>query len=1060
MQFANVFSIPPDLKFLPTLVDRVLDGTLLPEGYDISDPLALADISIYLPTQRSVRLLEKMFLQRAGKNAIILPNIKSLGSGESEDEVYFQDEPLDIPADETIPPAISLIARQIILAQLILSWGAAMRESNGEEAAYIPRSATQAAWLASDLGELLDRAATEEISWSGLKDLVPEDYAAFWQISLEFLKIATEHWPQILKERGMCEKAERRDRLLDLECQRIGSITSPVIAAGSTGTLPSTARLLSAIARHPSGALVLPGLDFSMGEETFEAMIGLKKDIQPEPGHPQFGLNTLLTDYIKIKRDEVKEIGPREPIRARRSDIVSKAMLPTEFTDQWLSLRTDLAQETIDAAFKNVCLIEARNDAEEAMAIACAIREFVEYESGEIALITPDRALARRVALELQRWDLFVDDSAGRPIAKTQPAILALLILEVLEKDFAPAPLLALLKHPQANFGMDKGDVRRAARVLDIAILRGPRLTNGSKGILKRLKDLADELLGGTGREPESALEDEISVPKNPRGLHPSVKALGQEDFSLAVSLATAVQKCFSTLENLVADGKSLPLRKLAQAHFTAYEQIASSTLQQDPAHSAVITVFTDIENEPASSINVSPLEFQSVFSAILGTKTIRSIGTDDPRILILGALEARLLHPQCVILAGMDEGSWPRNADTDAFMSRGMRAGIGLEMPERRIGLAAHDVIQGMGADRVILSRAHKRGGSPAVRSRWLQRLAAFSGESVTNQMAARGERYLEYARAFNLPRQVAKPHPAPKPRPPVEIRPTKLSVTRIETWIRDPYIIYADYILGLKPVEPLGKMPDFSTRGTIIHDILDRFAKGWDESFDESALERLNEIGHLLFKSALGDFPDQFTLWWPRFQKIAEAYVKWECARDDSILKRNSEISAGYAYEIDGQEFKITGTADRIDEKRDGTLALIDFKTGRVPTAKEAKVGFAAQLPLEVAMIKRGAFNFVSPFSSRPISEIGWLKFDGLTNEPKFTSALIKPKKGEVGDTAEDLGDLAEDQLIKIVRAYRNQEKAYLSRPRPDFEITYESPYDHLARVKEWRLSEESDQ
>ncbi|MEP6444948.1 MAG: double-strand break repair protein AddB [Hyphomicrobiales bacterium] len=1066
-QRANVYTIPPDVPFLKTLANAILDGSLLPPNFDSADPLALSTITIYLPTQRSVRLLEDAFLEAASTPTLILPAIKALGSVD-EDDIYFDVNQFAEP-DQSVLPAISPITRQLVLTRLVMSWGQAMSKQDsavrsGDQPLLVPASSADAAWLAADLGDLLDRAITEEISWDKLGSLVEaKDLAAFWELSVEFLKIVTELWPALLKERGLIDPAARRDLLIGQEQARLATTNGPVIAAGSTGTLPSTARFLAAVAKLPNGRLVLPGFDKSLDDAFYEAIGGTDKRDQAISGHPQYGLKQLLTDYVKILPSEVEELGTRNQAAQNRSTLVSHAMLPAPVTNHWPHLRAQFNDEQVARAFEGITFVNAKSDSDEALAIAAALREFVGTTEGYAALVTPDRALARRVALELQRWGLKVDDSAGRPLPKTALAILSQLTIETVSSQFEPVKLLALLKHPLATFGLEPLEVRRAARVLDLAILRGPRIAGGMRGLSNRLDNMRNEVMRGTGKEPDVTGSEPVDREEAKRAisrLHPAIKGYSIEDWDAAEVLVARLRGIFEPLEALFSAGDTVPVSTLSKAHQAALSLIEGEGAKPQPARKEIANLFETTQLPDGDDFVVMPHEYPKLYRALLGNGTVRERGAEDPRILILGALEARLLNPEFIILAALDEGSWPKQADTDAFMSRSMRAEMALEAPERRIGLAAHDVCQGLGAPRVMLTRAAKRGGTPTVMSRWLQRLLALIGQDHAKSLEQRGRAYLNHASSLDKPLSVSPPNvERPNPKPPVETRPTSLSVTRIEVWVRDPYAIYADRILQLKSIDPLGHMPGFAERGTIIHEALDRFNQKWDGVVSEEALQRFLEIGRELFMEEMADFPDQRALWWPRFERIAHAYLAWEENREPQPTKRHSEVYARLPIPVDGQDFVLSGTVDRLDVLSDGSLSIIDFKTGNPPSAKQVKSGLASQLPLEVLMHHRGAFEPQSLAQDMPVSELGWVKLDGREDQAHLQSAIQSVKKDEVPDTPDDLGDMAEKQLLGLIKQYRDPNQGYMSRPRPDFDFRYVGPYDHLARVKEWLVADQEE-
>ncbi len=445
----HVFTIPAGVAFLDALVEALLDGRLV-AGFDPSDPFALADTTLYLPTRRAAREIRGCFLRRLGR-PLLLPKIRTLGDiDEDEPETLIENA-------GALPPAVPEVERQLVLTGLVLNWAGALARSAAnlpDEELIVPASPADAARLAASLARLLDQVGTETSAWQGLFSAAPAELADYWAITLEFLRIVTEFWPKHLAERGLIDPGTRRDLMIRAEAERLARVgaRSPVIAAGSTGSVPATAALLAAIARLGNGAVVLPGLDQDLDEESWEA-IGVGEHEPAGAGHPQYGLKLLLQTF-GIRRDAVRLLTRASPALQVRDRFVSEAMRPASTTELWVQGPALSADEKREA-LSEVGIVEAANEREEALAVAVLLRRSVETEEEVAALITPDRGLARRVAVELRRWGIDVDDSAGRPLGQTAPGIFARLVAEVALGGAGAEPLLALLKHPLAAFGLD-----------------------------------------------------------------------------------------------------------------------------------------------------------------------------------------------------------------------------------------------------------------------------------------------------------------------------------------------------------------------------------------------------------------------------------------------------------------------------------------------------------------------------------------------------------------------------------------------------------------------------
>src|SRR5262245_2176103 len=477
----NVFNIPASAPFLPVLIDALRSGRLV-EGFPAShDPLELARVTLYLPTRRACRLARDAFAAALAGKAAILPRIVALGDLDEDEIIFAEVATADLAEDALVlPPAIAPLDRQLLLTQLIVRWAAAIEPDQG--APLIANTPAATLVLAEDLARLIDDAITRKIDWQRLDSLVPDRFDKYWQLTLDFLKIARSYWPERLKEIGVIDAAARRDRLIEAEMKRLANSSQPVIAAGSTGSMPATAKLLAAIAQLPHGAVVLPGLDTDLDEASWRGIGGADEKTAPAAVHPQFAMHALLAQ-MGITRDAVKQIGT--PAAHGREKLASETLRPATTTDSWQTRlkEPDFATVT-DRAMAGVSVIETANAEEEALAIAVCLREAIEAPHKSAALVTPDRALARRVVAALERWEVRVDDSGGQALADTPAGIFARLVVEVAVGGLEPAPLLALLKHSLLRLGAKAGAHLRAVAALERAVLRGPRPRRGSAGLL------------------------------------------------------------------------------------------------------------------------------------------------------------------------------------------------------------------------------------------------------------------------------------------------------------------------------------------------------------------------------------------------------------------------------------------------------------------------------------------------------------------------------------------------------------------------------------------------
>jgi len=1031
----NVFTIPAGAPFLSVLAEALLDGRLGPVPDLARDPLALAGVTVLLPTRRAVRAFREALIRKLDADAAILPVIRPIGDADEED--HLLDPGIEAGAERlALPAAIGRLQRQLALADLTLAWGRGVRRDlpglAPDEPLLIPASAADAARLASDLARLMDDMETAGLAWEKIQALAPEDHAAYFQITLDFLKIAFEAWPAHLAESGLVDPVVRRDTLIRAEAERLGRSppAGPVIAAGSTGTIPASADLLKTIAGLPQGALVLPGLDQDLDEA---AWLAIGETGAASVGHPQYGLKQLL-GRLKIGRADVTPLGAVPPALAFRARLAAEALRPAETTDMWTTLRIGFAEpRALEASLAGVTYLLAHNEREEGLAIAIAIREALETPGATVAVVTPDRALARRVSAELGRWDLKVDDSAGAPLDLMPEGVFARLLAEALAEPAEPARLLALLKHPFAAFGMSPRDCRKAARVLELAVFRGRR---GHGGIAR-----LGEALAATRTETED--KDTPHVPEVRR-------RLAAYEWELAARLAVNIQTILGPLEAELRQTPEIATSLTARLFLdtlsaaAANDKRGSTGLFDGPGGEALATLLAGIEED--SRLAVAPAELPAFLATLMAEVSVTRPAGGDPRIHIWGALEARLQSADLIILGGLDEKVWPADTRTDPWLSRAMRTEIGLPPPERRIGLAAHDFAEAFAAPRVILTRAAKRGGAPTVASRWLQRLFALAGEDAVVPMQTRGDHYVALARDIDRPAGRPVPTPRPAPTPPVEQRPRRLSVTEIERLVRDPYEIYAKHVLGLQPLDPLGMVPDYAMKGNLIHDALGAFGLEWTGPYDAVARARLLEIGRKTL-AEIADFPDTHAVWQIRFEAMAKWVVDWEAKRSSEIAERRAEIAGKLELAAPAGPFTLRGRADRVDLRHDGRVEVLDFKTGTPPQAPRVLDGGAPQLGLEAAMVREGAFG--PEFAGRSIAKLFWIALSRTENGDAIRSAV------EQNRSPDEVAELVLQKLVRTIAKFDDPATGYISKAR-QVETRYPNPFDHLARVREWSLVE----
>lgn len=1027
---ARIFTVPPGQPFLIALARAILAGDLPVPGGAAPDPLSLPSYTLLLPTRRAARALHDAFLNVGGGRALLLPRIKPIAEGQEDLDLLEgaaeQVSPADYAGD--LPPAISELERRLVLTRLVMAWAEAQRRTGSGEGRLQPfagvsaRTPAQAARLGADLAKLMDAVETENASLAGLDGLVPESLSEHWQTTLEFLKIVTETWPAYLGERGLTSPMTRRNRLVLAEAARLAARppTGPVVVAGVTGSVPATAELMRSVSRLPQGAIVLPALDQRLDAETWAALT------DGDTGHPQLGLRTLL-ERLGHSREHVTVLPgcSLSPGRALRNDVVAQAMRPAATTVRWRTFASTVEKTAVADALAGVSLIEASREQDEAEAIALILREALETPGRTAALVSPDRLLARRVVTRLQSWGVRVDDSAGRPFAKTVPGAFLDLVAEAISSDFAPAELMALLKHPLTRLGLPVGQMRRAARALEIAAFRSMYLGRGLAGVEAAIERAALEASSGARRDR-------------------AIRRLWDADWTAIRDLTRRLQLATIPLAVHFDKRNSVPLATLAAAHIEVAEAFARpaeegqpSLLWQGEAGEAAAKLFAGLMDEAMPAPLLMATDYPEFYRCLISGESVRPRVPVHPRLSIWGPFEARLQQADVMVLGSLNEGTWPTATEPGAWLNRTMRKALGLPPPEEEIGRAAHDFTTFLGADRVFLTRATKVDGAPTVPSRWLMRLRALLGGLGLNDVLTAREPWLAWGRARN---HVEQRHPvaAPEPRPPLALRPRRASVSDVEQWIKNPYAIFARHVLGLEILSPLGAEPGPREKGQVVHEALSRFAARYPEHLPSNVAAELLRAAQEVLQELVGH-PRVAAFWLPRLARFADWFAETEPARRVCVDRIVAEVGGELVLEAPAGPFTLRARADRIDATGMG-LIITDYKTGALPNDKSVLVGSAPQLPLEAAIVTAGGFERVP---ARPVLALRYIRATGA--EPAGEERVVNA--GDVGALAGD----ALQGLTRLVARFDDPATPYRAVRRARFKYDYDS-YAHLARVAEW--------
>ncbi len=961
---------------------------------------------ILVPSRRAAKSLQEAYLNAFDGIPILAPTIRALGDLDADDVFLYgvgQDlsqEIIDLPA--TIDP----MKRLFVLADFII-----------EDLKPTP-TYDQALGLASVLAKFLDEMITEGAKFDDLKDLVPENFSQHWQQTLSFLHIVAEKWPEFLKNENCVDAAAYRYLLLNAQNKiwQNNQPKHPVIVAGVTGTIPIVADLLKTISDMDDGYIFLPGLDKNLTPDMLEAVA---------ESHPQYGFKTLL-NHLGCDLSSVKTLETDTSVANKTLQYITREMMrPQAMTEKWRDL------SPIDQSNrKSFTLISCDDQEEEARLCAYLLRETIEVNNKSdakaraktIYLVTPDRLLARRVISLMQKWGVALDDSAGIPLHNTQLGVWLLMLADLISHNFNVVTLMAFLKHPLTGFSKQKGWLDNAVNLFESAIIRRMKGEKSLSDILLYCKNLR------TMDEADKKISDELLI------------FFGQ------------------ILNNLIAfQGQAVGtnLKERLEHHLGFAEKIATVIDgQTEKVMDGATRLWRFDEGDEASKFfaylletldthktDYAALDYSALLKTLMQSISVRSKFGKHPHVAVLGLMEARLLHADNFILAGLNEKTWPDDTNADPFLSRQMRASLGLPTSDKAIGMAAHDFIQKLSADNVIMTRSKKVAGTPTIPSRWLMRLNAVS-EKLQIEIKD-GADILACVRHSYTHADTVTPYERPAPRPPIAARPTGLSVSGVETLMRNPYALYARKILSLSVMDPLMKKADYADRGQYIHTVLQKFTELYPANLDGDAKANLLKIG----KDILPQFCHstvQYPFWWNRFISVADFIIQHEEKWREKARVLSAEEFGEITIAHDKGETRLYAKADRIDIDEEQNLTIIDYKTGAPPSKSDIISGFSPQLPLEALIAESGGYSNGQTCTVNNLEH--WILKKG--EDSKIDRVNEKTKQ------IESFEDFLMDSYYgvqSLMAVFMDDQTPYYPVPRDDKAPKFDD-YAHLSRRKEW--------
>lgn len=957
--------------------------------------LGLARLTLLLPSTRARRTVGEAFIRHYGAEGaagLLMPRMVTVGDLDLDEALGALLDPLGA---EDIPRAIPPMRRWLALAGLL-------REELGDKApsgAALLRLARETAGTMDRL--LAEEIAPDELTGDRVLDLVG-DLAEHWQRSLETFKHVQRRWRMQLEDWDAVDPATRRNLLFRRAARRWAERppATPIVAAGVTSAAPALAEMLRVVGFLPQGAVVFPDLDLAMEAGVWDELG--RAGARPEPDseafargdavtHPQYHLKLLL-NRMGVARAEVQPWHRRGDTAAapQRSHAISALFLPPQASRGWIGLSAEKRR------LAGVRVMQCATPEEEAQAVALLVREALEAPGRRVAVVTPDRALARRIVQHLERWNIAADDSGGRPLGQTPAGRLLLLLAEVAAGGAAPVALTALLMHPLANAGIERREWLAHLRAFELG-LRGPRPREGLAPLAEIVAQIERRRPGIAAwwQAVEAVLTPLLALPPQ-------------------TSLADALAVLVAAAQALAGD--ALWSREDGRALARFVEELELSARDAG----------TDIASE----------ELDMVLRDAMEAVAVRPPWGGHARVAIYGLLEARMSRAELVICAGLNEGAWPARGAADALLAPPVLRALGVPGADFRIGLSAHDLAGALGAPEVVLSRAARDESGPTIPSRFLLRVQALLGELLPRHSETRA---VELARALTH-EEPTPPYPRPAPAPAAEQRDVSISATALDRLLGDPYQFYANRILRLGEIEAIEDEPGPAWQGTVAHRILER----WHEARRSDPAAAIEPIMTAVMTEA-NAHPLMRALWEPRLLAALEWAAGEVTASDREVVAVEEDAKGEFTFE----GVRITGKPDRIDRLPGGALAIVDYKTGKPPSAAQVEAGFALQLGVLGLIAQAGGFP-KAPGEAEAFEYWSLAKSDASPTGFGYVETPLKVGAKRSGLLPEQLLPFTEAKLREAVRGYITGAKPFRARENPDYPAY--ATYDQLMRLAEW--------
>lgn len=982
----SVYSIAAHRGFADALVAGLVPRYAEPD-------LGLSRLTLLLPSSRAARTVTEAFIRlngEEGRAGMLMPRMALVGDLDLDETLGALIDPLG--ASE-IPPSVEPTRRWLELAEMLRQEMEALGRAVPGDAGLL-RLARETAVTMDRL--LAEQVAPDDLVGDTVLDLLGS-LSGHWQDSIHLFARVQAHWLARLQERGEVDTATRRNLLFERAAKkwRSNPPDSPIVAAGVTSAAPALARLLRVIAALPQGAVILPDLDLAM-EDAAWSELG-RAGQSDEPGgeifargdaltHPQYHLKLLL-NRMGVNRAEVKPWHRKGMGAApwERSHAISSLFLPAEASKAWVDLPADKRK------LAGVRLLALPNTDAEAQAIAIRVRDALEVSERRIAVITPDRSLARRVVRHLERWNIVADDTAGRPLNLTASGRFLLQLAELASEALAPVQLIAALSHPLVKRDDDRRAWLENVRAFERR-LRGPRPAPGLENL--------------------TAIAKQAKVTDWWDGVAP-------------------------LLQSVLDQGEKVPLAGALDRLVTLAEALAGNAVWAQEDGRALARFVEDLRQHARDTgTMIASGDLHAALSDAMEQVAVRPPYGGHPRVAIYGLLESRMTRADLVICGGLNEGTWPGVSSSDPLLAPGILRALGVPAAEFRVGLSAHDLAGALGAPDVLLTRAERDADGPTIPSRFLLRIEALLGEQAKDQ---RDSELLHFVAAIDKLEQEGEPYKRPAPDPDETLRHVPIKVTGLDRLLGDPYQFYAAEILALKPLDALDAEATAALRGTLAHEVLEE----WHMAKASNPGASLIGVADRILKQS-NLHPLVLGLWKPQLYDALE----WIEAQIDGYEGREVlAVEAKGGMKVDG--VRVYGRADRIDRLGDGSLAIVDYKTGKPPSGAQVAAGYALQLGLLGLIARDGDFEGLT---GNATEFEYWSLARNKEGSFGYVSDPVKRKPAQKGLETDEFLPEHERYLKEAIRRFIKGRAPFTAKENPDYPGY--TDYDQLMRLEEWQI------